>query len=143
MSAEESWWFEVLMRGALPSRPQGVDEANVCLKDDLFETYILHAKLQGISRRVIETKLGMFLNKQLGAALTHPRHFVGKPPKQQRRRCFKLPSLKECRDTFADKLGQPVDWGSEQWETEDWQQNDDWRDAMEKAIKYQGGTLFS
>ena len=148
MTSEQSWWFEMLMRGTLPSRPQGVNEANICLKDDLFETYILHAKLQGISRRTIETKVGMFLKKQLGAALTLPRLVTGNPASRcstslpKPRRCYRLPSLKECREMFASKLGQTVDWGSEQWETEDWEQSDDWRDVMERAVKYRSGSLF-
>ena len=37
MTPEQAWWFETLMRGALPSRPQGINEPRVCLKDDLFE----------------------------------------------------------------------------------------------------------
>ena len=45
----------------------GRRRGRVVLKDDLFETYVLHAKLRGISRRSIETKVGMFLGKQLGA----------------------------------------------------------------------------
>jgi Family of unknown function (DUF5906) len=150
MNAEEAWWFEVLMRGALPSRPQGVKEANVCSRDDLFETYILHARLQGISRRTIETKLGMFLNKQLGDALTSYQPVVGNSASRStkarpaQRRCYRLPSLRECRDMFASKLGQPIVWGSsEQWETEVWQQSDDWRDIMTKAVRHQTGSFFS
>ena len=90
----------------------------------------------------------MFLKKQLGATLTHPRLVTGNPasrcstPCQNQRRCYRLPPLKECRELFASKLGQPVDWGSEQWETEEWQQSDDWRDVMERAVKYRSGSLF-
>ena len=59
MTPEQAWWFEALMRGALPSRPQGINEPRVCLKDDLFNLYILHARIQGISRRSTETKIGI------------------------------------------------------------------------------------
>jgi Family of unknown function (DUF5906) len=128
MDAEQAWWFEALMRGAQPSRPHGVNEPGICLKDDLFETYVLHARLQGITRRSIETKVGMFLKKQLGAKLELPRPWVGSPPK--RLLCYKLPPLAECRRLFAKQLGQDVDWG-EKWENDKWQQNDDWRDARE------------
>jgi hypothetical protein len=144
MTPEETWWFETLMRGALPSIPRGLLgtslDTNVCLKDDLFETYILHAKMQGASRRAIETRIGMFLKKQLGAKLTLPRPFVGSPPKQIR--CYKLPPLKECREMFDKQLGQQVDWGSAKWQTEEWQQNDDWRDALAKVIRTQSSSPF-
>ena len=108
MTPEQAWWFETLMKGVLPPKPHGVNEPRVCLKDDLFERYILHARIQGVSHRSIETKIGMFLRKQLGAELKDTRPVVG----TQRFRCYELPPLTDCRRLFAEKLGQPVDWGS-------------------------------
>ena len=101
MTPEQAWWFETLMRGALPSRPHGVNEPGVCLKDDLFETYILHARLQGISRRSTETKIGMFLSKQLGAKLEDTRPLVG----QQRLPCYKLPPLADMPQAVRREVG--------------------------------------
>jgi hypothetical protein len=118
MTVEQSWWFETLTRGALPPRPYGVNEVGVCPKDDLFARYILHARLQGVNHRSIETKLGMFLSKQVGAGLTTTRYTIeGK----QGPRCYVLPPLKDCRRLFSAALGQRPDWGSPDWESEEWQ----------------------
>ena len=51
----------------------------------------------------------------------------------QRFHCYELPSLRDCRRLFAEKLGQTIDWGPPGWEAEQWEhdfssQNDasDW-----------------
>ena len=49
----------------------------------------------------------MFLHKQLGAGLKNKRPTVG----TERLHCYELPPLRDCRRLFAEKLGQPVDWG--------------------------------
>ena len=123
----------------LPPRPQGINEPRVCLKDDLFDRYILHARIQGISRRSTETKIGMFLRKQLGAKLKDTRPLIH----DKQVRCYELPSLEECRKLFAEKLGHPLDWGSEEGRSEDWQQSDDWRDALKAAQTQTGSSFFS
>jgi hypothetical protein len=116
MTTEQTWWFETLRKGVLPPRPGGVDEPGVCQRDDLFEWYITHARIQGASHRSTETKIGMFLNKQLGVKLQYRR---GSRP--QRIHYYKLPSLKDCRELFSKELGQPVDWGAADWASEEWQ----------------------
>jgi hypothetical protein len=121
MTSEQAWWFETLRKGVLPHSPYGINEPRVCLRDDLFEQYIRHAQLRGVSHRAIETKIGMFLSKQLGAELKSTR--LG----DQRLRCYAMPSLKKCRQLFSKEIGQPVDWGSEEWESEDWQQGTAWQ----------------
>jgi hypothetical protein len=118
MTVEQSWWLDTLTRGELPPRPHGVNEVGVCPKDDLFARYILHARLQGANHRSIETKLGMFLSKQVGAELTTTR------PRMEGKlgpRCYALPPLKDCRRLFSKALGQTLDWGSPEWESEEWQ----------------------
>ena len=69
MNSEQSWWFETLMRGELPTRPHGINETGICEKSALFANYIAHARTKGASYRSSETKLGMFLAKQLGSKL--------------------------------------------------------------------------
>jgi hypothetical protein len=113
MTSEEAWWFETLRRGVLPLRPPGTNESGVCPKDLLFERYIQHARIQGVSHRSTETKIGLFLNKQLGRGLQHPR--------PQGIRCYKLPSLADCRRLFSEELGQSLDWGVADWASEEWQ----------------------
>ena len=107
MTPEQAWWLDTLMRGVLPLRPHGIRDLGVCLKEDLFEQYIRHAQLQGVSHRSIETQIGMFLRKQLGAGLKDIRPTVNK----DRIHCYGLPPLKDCRRLFSESLGQPVDWG--------------------------------
>ena len=103
----------------LPPRPHGVNEPHVCLKDDLFERYVRHARIQGVSRRSTETKIGMFLREQLGAKLKDTRPHCRRPASFAATSCRRS---KDCRKLFAESLGQPVDWGSEGWESEEWQQ---------------------
>ena len=59
----------------LPPKPPGVNELHTFLREDLYTRYIRHAQLQGVSHRSIETKLGMFLHKQLGAGLKDKRPY--------------------------------------------------------------------
>ena len=129
MTPEQAWWFQTLMKGVLPPKPHGVNEPRVCQKDDLFERYILHTRIQGVRHRSIEVKLGMFLRKQLGAELKDTRPVVG----TQRFRCYELPPLTDCRRLFAESLGQPIDWESEGWESEDWRHGPDWQ-CTERAL---------
>ena len=121
MTPEQAWWFETLMQGALPPRPHGVEGAHVCPRDDLFERYVRHARVQGINRRSTETRIGMFLRAQLGARLKDTRHLVD----NQRVRRYELPPLADCRRLFAGSLGQPIEWG-DGWESEEWQHGADW-----------------
>jgi hypothetical protein len=130
MTPEQAWWFETLMKGVLPPRPHGINEPHVCSRDDLFARYNLHARLQGVKYRSIEVKLGIFLHKQLGAKLKDTRPVVG----TQRFRCYELPPLADCRRLFSETLGQPVDWGSAEWASEEWQQGDIWHDALAKSL---------
>lgn len=125
MTPEQAWWFQTLMSGVLPPRPYGINGPHVCQKDDLFERYVRHTRIQGVRHRSIEVKIGKFLHAQLGATLKDTRPIVG----DQRLRCYELPPLKDCRQLFASGLGQPVDWG-EGWESEEWQHGRDGLEAL-------------
>ena len=118
MTPEQAWWFDTLMKGELPPLPLGTKEAGVCLREALFEQYIRHARIQGVSHRAIETRIGIFLGKQLSAKLQGRQPLVD----NHQVRCYKLPPLKDCRKLFSEKLGQPVDWGAADWEKEEWHQ---------------------
>jgi hypothetical protein len=121
---EETWWLDTLKRGELP---WGTDEVNTCSKKKLFQRYIRHASLQGIRRRAIETTIGLFLKKSVGPSLRSDERlpFVVNTPGRGRvtRRdwCFRFPSLKECRDVFANGLQQDIPWDdpSEEWRHEE------------------------
>jgi hypothetical protein len=101
MTPEQAWWFETLMRGVLPKRPHGINKPNVCSRDDLFECYLQHTRMQGDRYRSTETKLGMFLRKQLGEGLKDTRPVVG----EQRIRCYEMPPLADCRPAFQQGAG--------------------------------------
>ena len=129
MNAEQSWWLDLLKEGVLPTT-YGLKEANVSPCEALHGRYVEHARKQGVSYRSSQTKLGMFLQKQLGDGVQRYRPTVkhelpgwapvgaeAAPP--ARPWCYRLPSLKECRERFVAKLGQHVEWG-EDWEKETW-----------------------
>ena len=116
MSPEQAWWFDTLTKGLLPPKVPGENATGACFKEALHNSYVRHAQQTGVSRRSAEVKLGIFLTSQLGADLKTNRLSVG----NSRPRYYQLPSLKDCRERFAQKLGQPVDWGAD-WEAEDWE----------------------
>jgi hypothetical protein len=39
--------------------------------------------------------------------------------------------FRECRQRFDEKLGQPIDWRTED-ETEEWQQGADWHEGLKQ-----------
>ena len=103
MTAEEAWWLDTLMSGELPPKPRGINELHTFLREDLYERYVRHAQLQGVSHRSIETKLGMFLHKQLGAELKNTRP------------CRRRPSasaVTSCRRSGSAAGSSPRSWGS-------------------------------
>jgi hypothetical protein len=116
MTTEESWWFDTLKVGKLPNTRELLKEENVCSCDGLQNWYIDHAKRRGFAARSSQISLGIFLKKHLGGALLsyRPRLEGG-----ERARCYRLPSLKACRERFAEQLGQPFDW-DEDGENETW-----------------------
>ncbi|MDI2076508.1 hypothetical protein ABIF68_010400 [Bradyrhizobium japonicum] len=116
-SSEQAWWLDTLMSGQLPPAVPCVNEIGTCRCNDLYRSYVHHAKQQGVGHRSIETRIGMFLKDQIGADLRHTRPLVG----DERPRCYRLPSLAACRARFTRKMGQDLDWGSPDWLEEGWQ----------------------
>jgi hypothetical protein len=110
---EQAWWYDTLKRGELPWYTDAAP--NTCLKRHLYSRYIEHAKLQGVHHRAIETKLGMFLHKYVGTGLNSSRISWTvnglNETFEMREWIFQFPSLEECRKTFADQMGQTIDWG--------------------------------
>ena len=114
MNTEQSWWMDTLMNGVLP-KPSRCNEPGLCLKEGLHARYVHHAQQQGAAFRSAQTKLGIFLNKQLGDGLKEARPRIG----HDRPHCYQMPSLKDCREKFAAALGRSIDWG-DVWEQDDW-----------------------
>jgi hypothetical protein len=118
LNPEQAWWLDTLKRGELPApkaEPKLNLETRSCIKEDLYMAYIEHAKLQGVSRRSIETKLAMFLNAQLEPDLQDTKSLAG----TRRVPCFRFPTLADCRKRFTQKMGQNIKWG-DQWENDEW-----------------------
>jgi hypothetical protein len=119
MNTEQAWWMDTLMNGVLP-KPSGCNEHGLCLREGLHERYVYHAKQQGAAFRSSQVKLGIFLTKQLGGELKTARPQLG----YARPWCYRFPSLKKCRETFAKALGRDIDWGTgwiaDSWQYEEW-----------------------
>jgi len=121
LTAEQGWWLDVLSRGELP---WGCAESGYCPAFRLFERYLRHATKQGVKRRAIETKLGIFLTKHVPglrkADSTYQRWAKAEGKMvDQRGSVYVFPSLAECRGTFEKAMQQPLAWdGREAWASE-------------------------
>jgi hypothetical protein len=122
-TAEQAWWFDTLVSGVLPF---GLTELNICPKRTLYRRYVRHAKIQGVARRAIETRIGMFLNKYVGPELKDrkQKYFVVDrygTKREEYGSVYMFPALKDCRDRFAKELGQEVSWNDpeEEWRFEE------------------------
>jgi len=106
-SPEEAWWLDVLSSGQLPPAVGKVSEKipRSCFITELYADYISHAKAQGVSRRSIETKMGMFLSKAVGPSLDRKQF--------EDRWYYVLPSLIECRKRFAQMMQHQINWDGE------------------------------
>jgi hypothetical protein len=112
LTAEQSWWLDTLMRGELP---RGCDVGGRCPTNRLFHQYITRAMRQGIKRRSIEVQLGGFLKKHvpgLRKVKINYRRWDGLRMVDDDGPVYIFPSLEECREAFATKLGQPIDWAA-------------------------------
>ena len=112
LTAEQSWWLDTLMRGELP---RGCDVGGRCPTNRLFDQYITRAMRQGIKRRSIEVQLGGFLKKHvpgLRKVKINYRRWDGLRMVDDDGPVYIFPSLEECREAFATKLGQPIDWAA-------------------------------
>jgi hypothetical protein len=110
---EQAWWLDTLKRGQLP---RGTDVANTTPKRTLFRRYIRHANLQGVRRRAIEVKIGIFLRKYVGPGLKSDKRQTYTIYHRDRQYeeygwIYEFPSLAKCRETFAKEMQQTIDWG--------------------------------
>ena len=88
MTPEQAWWLEILTRGMLPDKANNAEE-RTCAKRFIHRRYIRHAKMQGVSHRSTETRLGKFLKDQLEENLKTPRPRDG----DRQVLCFQFPPL--------------------------------------------------
>jgi hypothetical protein len=94
---EQAWWLDTLMNGRLPKRI-GQDNGT-CLKDDVFASYIEHARRRGVSHRSIEVLIGIFLTKHIkGLKSAKVEYGDTRVP------VYEFPPLTKCRAQFAECL---------------------------------------
>jgi hypothetical protein len=111
LTAEEGWWVDTLMRGELP---WGIEESGRCPACRLFDRYIKAASRHGARRKVIETKLGIFLHKYVPGLIKCEGSFMlwnGSTMISKSGTVYKFPALGDCRKAFAERLQQNVTWG--------------------------------
>ena len=119
----------LVARHIAPRRSAGISAMekvpqNEAPSEALYDDYIEHAKKQGVSRRAIETQLGMFLEKVVGPNLhrSKKKHY-----RTETRDCYEstvekrglvyvFPPLSECRQIFAGLINEEIKWE----EGEDW-----------------------
>jgi len=108
LSPDDAWWLDTLMRGELP---WGCAEQRCCPKRRLFDNYARHAQMTGARRRATETKIGMFLNKQVPQLRSCERSVMfwseaRQEMREQNDRCYEFPPLDDCRSAFTKRLQQ-------------------------------------
>ena len=114
LSVNHAWWLDVLKRGELPNYND--DEADTCLVQQLYQSYVHRTDGTGRHRKSTETELGMFLHKIMPELrITRPRDTtsVARPRK------YHFPPLGKCRRLFAALLDTDLKWDEqEKWERE-------------------------
>lgn len=127
LGSEGKWWLDQLMAGIIPMCiGTGKDDvkdlvlANVCPIDELFESYLKHARDTGNSRRSAETSLGIFLQRVI-PGVKRERRTVRSAKRSwehgQRKYIYQIASLAECRSKFDELLNTQFDWppGPDDW----------------------------
>jgi len=109
------WWYDRLMDGAPVRTLDSYGEqwgwgpyAAPIPKVVLFDDYVRQSERRGVQRRATETQLGTEL-RRLVPWVEDVRPENPKP----RRRCWKLPTLKECRTYFDEMYGINHQWPSD------------------------------
>ena len=101
------WWLNKLTDGRLaPDHPDWKGEVP---KDVLVSDYLEYSKNIGIGRRSTATSLGRFLQKVCPSGF--PKSTQRRTDSYSRPYFYVFPTLKECREVYAEKeLGGVYDW---------------------------------
>jgi hypothetical protein len=121
-SPEHGWWLDILGRGVLPGYRDTKAPQNEVSAQVLYDDYVEHAKKRGVPRRVIETKLGLFLRKVVGPNLRRSKRektsssgTFSTLSGREREPFYEFPPLSECRQAFTALLNeQQVLWEGEE-----------------------------
>ncbi|MCV0427821.1 MAG: DUF5906 domain-containing protein, partial [Roseibium sp.] len=101
--------FERLQEGAILKHDDRWNPSDFVIKQHLYEEYLAWADKIGIKRRVDLNQFGKALIKLIpGVKDFRPRVDDG-----TRKRAYVFPDLIVCRESFAEAVGQAVDWPKE------------------------------
>jgi hypothetical protein len=105
LSPEMSWWVDVLHEGTLPGDKHGEGSAPT---QQLYRSYLEHAKERGVNRRGSDIQLGIFLHKYV-PGLVKRRRSLGLGG-TSRPWWYDFPSLATCRAAFALAARYATEW---------------------------------
>lgn len=105
-SPEEDWWFEKLQEGRLLFTDTGWRRE--IAKDSLFDDFFDTAGKNSKSRTAKRSRVG--LGRFLGRSCPDMHAFQKRINEKTRVYCYRVPSLKDCRDAFDEKCGGPFKW---------------------------------
>jgi hypothetical protein len=102
LTAEASWWLDILVNGFLPGDREGMGEVpRYCI----FDSFISHGQKTGRRRRGSETAIGMFLQKHVpGLRRDLAQYGEDTVPS------YVFPALEDCRSYFAKLAHYEIEW---------------------------------
>jgi hypothetical protein len=113
----ESFWFEVLKRGSM--LPDDDDWRREISKAHLYKAYVGYAETLGFKHKLTPSNFGKRLHDLVpelrsfrpdGATYDPLNERPGESGPTARPRCYGFPTLAECREMFAEAMGQAITW---------------------------------
>lgn len=104
----DSWWLSRLIDGT--TTRDGHEWLREIPKNTLLDDYIATSERVGIKRKSAETEFGIKLAKLVPGLSTRRLHIETSPTIVERKRCFCLPSLEDCRAAYEETMRQPMAW---------------------------------
>jgi Family of unknown function (DUF5906) len=108
LSPIDEFWYSRLYDGSLI---HGDDTwRTVVARDDLYAEYLREVKSRNMGRARGSADFGKRL-KKLAPAIRDTRPAIeNEPGSLKRTRCYEMPLLEQCRESFEKHLGQPMKW---------------------------------
>lgn len=116
LDAVAAWWHGRLETGAPTQRMAAWPSQPVAIQS-LYADFVTATEKTGVHRKPSESRFGSILHdlvpglerkkRRVALDADAETHLGGSP---QRRWCYELPSLDDCRRAFEERLQQSVDW---------------------------------
>lgn len=113
LDPQMAWVLDLLERGDLPDVDRISYDLDFCEvpSEILFKNYIDHAKSGGVTRRAIEVKIGMLLNKLFpDMEVKKKQPYANAMGHIKSGTIYRFPPLKTCRERFVERVDQPIRW---------------------------------